>query len=297
MVDRHGRFAWYELLTTDTEAARAFYGRVLGWRTQDASTPRFSYSVFSAGETAVCGLMDLPQDASRMGATPRWVGYVEVDDVHGAADHLRRLGGAVLVPPTETNIGLISIVADPQGATLALAQNLERRQPQAGFGDMGLVGWHELFAVDWTTAFAFYSELFGWRRADPDDVGSLKSYQVLSVGDRRFGGMFDKLPIAPFPFWLCYFNVPDIGVAARRVTEGGGRIAQGPTELPDLGWVVRCIDPQGAMFALQGAANQSGVEQLSTAELRWSAEWGGFESRGKVSVGAAEAKPRPKPKR
>ena len=69
-----------------------------------------------------------------------------------------------------------------------------------------------------------------------------------------------------------------------------------PDQLPDVGWVLRCIDPQGAMFALQAATNQSGVEQLSTAELGWSAEWGGFTSRGKVSVKPAEKKPGSKPK-
>ena len=33
MVNHHGRFAWYELLTTDTAAAKAFYHDVVGWGT------------------------------------------------------------------------------------------------------------------------------------------------------------------------------------------------------------------------------------------------------------------------
>ena len=142
MVDRHGHFGWYELLTTDMAAARAFYGRVLGWEALDASTPQFAYSVFSAGKTQVCGLMELPEDARRMGATPRWVGYVAVDDVRSTAERLRRLRGKVFVPPTETNIGLISIVADPQGATLAVAQDSKLGQPQTDMGELGNVGWH-----------------------------------------------------------------------------------------------------------------------------------------------------------
>ena len=27
-----GNFVWYELLTTDTKAAQAFYGDVVGWK-------------------------------------------------------------------------------------------------------------------------------------------------------------------------------------------------------------------------------------------------------------------------
>jgi uncharacterized protein len=293
MVEKHAHFAWYELLTTDMPAAQAFYGRVLGWQAQDASTPQFSYSVFSAGQTPVCGLMNEPPQGQQGSSVPRWVGYVAVDDISSTADLFRRLGGTVFVPPTDTNIGLISIVADPQGAALALVQGLKQDRQQVEPGEVGHVGWHELFAADWTTAFAFYSELFGWQRTQ-SGIGSLDTYQVLSVGGRRIGGMFTKLPIAPYPFWLYYFNVPDIGIAARRVTEAGGRIAQGPTRLPDSGWVVRCIDPQGAMFALQAATNQSGVEQLSTAELGWSAEWGSFTSRGKVSAKPGATKARPK---
>ena len=64
--------------------------------------------------------MDLPPDARRMGASPRWIGYVGVDDVDAVADRIVRLDGAVYVPPTNTNIGRISVVADPQMATLAL---------------------------------------------------------------------------------------------------------------------------------------------------------------------------------
>ena len=29
-----GRFVWHELMTPDTSGAHAFYGKVLGWKTQ-----------------------------------------------------------------------------------------------------------------------------------------------------------------------------------------------------------------------------------------------------------------------
>jgi predicted enzyme related to lactoylglutathione lyase len=47
--------------------------------------------------------MGLPEDARKMGATPRWMGYVGVNDVDAAADRIKRLGGAVYVPPTNSN--------------------------------------------------------------------------------------------------------------------------------------------------------------------------------------------------
>ena len=157
MVGHHGCFVWYELLTTDIAAARAFYGSVVGWGEQDASTPEFAYTLFTAGPAPVGGLMNLPPDALKRGAMPRWVGYVAVDDVNQTADQIRHLGGTVYVPPTDSNIGRISVVADPQTATLALVEGLKPgpRQP-AERSAPGQVGWHELLAADWKTAFAFY---------------------------------------------------------------------------------------------------------------------------------------------
>ena len=280
MSDRHGRFAWYELLTTDMAAAKDFYGRVVGWEAKREAAA-FPYTVFSAGKTEIGGLMELPPDARRMGAMPRWVGYVEVDDIDGTVDRLKRLGGSVFVPPTDSNIGRVSIVADPQTATFGLVGGLKRGAPSKEPEKPGQVAWHELLAADEKKAFAFYSELFGWQPA-PRENDLLETYQLIATGGRTFGGMFPKLPRVPIPFWLYYVEVVDIAAAVARVKEGGGRVVQGPMDLADGSWIARCIDPQGAMFSLQGKSSQTGIEAASTRELDWSAEWGGFTSRGKV---------------
>ena len=39
MINFHGRFAWYELITTEAEAAKEFYSKVMGWGVLDASLP------------------------------------------------------------------------------------------------------------------------------------------------------------------------------------------------------------------------------------------------------------------
>ena len=181
LVDQPGRFAWYELLTTDVAAASAFYGKVVGWGAKDASTPELAYTVLTAGDVPVGGLMDIPEEGRRLGATPRWVGYVAVDDIGATATQIRRLGGAVLLPPTDSNIGRVSVVADPQKATFALVTGLTygHRQP-GGLDELGRVGWHELLAEDRNKIFDFYGELFGWQKAsgetDPADL-----YQLFSA--------------------------------------------------------------------------------------------------------------------
>ena len=278
MIDRVGGFVWYELLTTDRQSAAAFYAKIVGWTMKDASTAELAYTLLNAGDAPVAGLMALPEEGVRMGATPRWLGYVAVDDVDAKAAQIRLLGGAILVSPTDSNIGRIAVVADPQGATFALVTGLTYGRPQPGGSDEpGRVGWHELLAADRSRIFAFYGELLGWRQASPEnDPASV--YELFSAAGRTIGGMLTKLPSVPHACWLHYFNVDDVGAAARRVHAGGGRILQGPIELPDDCWIVRCVDPQGGLFALQGAWDQ----KSSASEVSWSASWDGMTSKGRM---------------
>jgi predicted enzyme related to lactoylglutathione lyase len=289
LVDQPARFAWYELLTTDVAAASDFYGKVVGWGATDASTPELAYTMLSAGEVPVGGLMDLPEEGRRLGATPRWLGYVVVDDIDATAGQIRRRGGAVLLPPTDSNIGRVSVVADPQKATFALVEGLTYGPQQpGGLDELGHVGWHELLAQDRSRIFDFYGELFDWQK-NSGETDAADFYQLFSSAGQTIGGMLTKLPSVPEPCWLYYFNVDDIGTAAKRVNDSGGRILQGPIELTDGCWIARCADPQGALFALQGARGQRDTEQPSASEVAWSAKWGGIASQGRMVL--------PKPKR
>jgi uncharacterized protein len=291
VADYHGRFVWYELMTTDITVASAFYSKVVGWGAQDASTPDISYTVFSSGKVPVAGLINLPEEARRMGATARWMGYVSVNDIGATTDRIKRLGGSVYVPPTDSNIGRIAVVADPQAAALALfdGKKSDQKKP-AEIGKPGRVGWHELLAADWQKAFAFYGELFGWQKADAD-VGPTETYQLFAAGEDTIGGMFNKRHIDAVPFWLFYFNVGDIDAAMDRVEKGGGEVFEGPHELPSGIWIARCRDPHGAAFALQGKRSPDGIARVPGSEVGWSTEWGGISSRGRLVV----TKPRRKP--
>jgi predicted enzyme related to lactoylglutathione lyase len=279
MVEQSAVFAWYELLTTDVPAAQSFYGKVVGWDVQDASTPKFTYQLFSVGGTPVAGLMELPPDGVKKGATPRWVGYVAVEDLDGVVDQLRRLGGAVYVPPMDSNVGRLAVVADPQTATLALIKGLKYGNSAAEPGGPGRVGWHELFAADAKAAFEFYSSLLGWQKAESMTT-PIESYQIFAAGEWTMGGMFNKIVSAPVPFWLYYFEVADLDLAIGQVRKEGGVITGGPVELSADIWMAHCIDPQGAVFALQGKRTKTA--QAKDSQLNWSAKWGDISSRGRL---------------
>ena len=204
-------------------------------------------------------MTSLPDDARRAGAKPIWIGYVGVDDVDAVTERIVKFGGSVHVPPMDIpNISRLAVVADPQMAALALLKwhNPGAEQTPVPDGPGG-VCWHELFAGDWEKAFAFYHEVFGWQKGDAS-AGALGTYQMFSAGGDIIGGMFTKPPNVPIPFWLFHFDVGEIDAAVERVVAGGGRVLDKLVEVPG-GWVARCVDPQGAMFALMGKRSNKAV--------------------------------------
>ncbi|MER8765970.1 MULTISPECIES: VOC family protein [unclassified Mesorhizobium] len=246
-------FFWYELMTTDLDAAEAFYTSVVGWRGQPfegaQGMPR--YIVMNVGERGVGGMMTLPDDARKMGMPPAWVGYILTRDIDAATASLKKAGGAVHREPDDIpGVGRFAVVADPQGAMFNFLQPSGPDQPPLPLATPGNIGWHELYTSDWKAAFDFYSSQFGWEKGDAMDMGPMGVYQLFAFGGELVGGMMNKPEQIPAPVWQFYFNVPGIDAAAKRVTDNGGKILMGPMEVPGGSWIVQCTDPQGAHFAL-----------------------------------------------
>jgi uncharacterized protein len=255
MPNSHGGFVWYELMTTDTTAAKDFYGKVVGWGAQDASMPDMPYTIFTTGGSQVGGMLPQPDGAKNMGAPPAWLGYVAVDDVDASAAKVKSLGGNVHMPPRDIpDVGRFAVVADPQKAMFTLFKSSKPQQDQGvDFGAPGGVGWHELYTTDREKAFAFYNALFGWQKDQAMDMGEgVGIYQLFSHDGRQVGGMFNKPAEIPATFWLYYFVVGNIDTGIDRVTKGGGNVLMGPMEVPGGKSIIQASDPQGAMFALIG---------------------------------------------
>jgi hypothetical protein len=252
MSPSHGKFVWCELMTTDTEAASAFYQKAIGWTAKDSGMPGMAYTILSAGDVGVGGMMEMPQQVRDAGGTPVWIGYVFVDDVDAALQEITGAGGAVMRAAADIpQVGRIAVASDPQGAVFALIHGTSsmERPPEAG-ATPGRVGWHELHAADGQAAFAFYEKLFGWTKAGEHDMGPMGVYRLFATGGAPVGGMFTAQQTGPRPFWQYYFNVADINAAIGRVKDAGGKVLNGPMQVPGESWIAQCMDPQGAVFAV-----------------------------------------------
>ncbi|KRB86605.1 glyoxalase [Sphingomonas sp. Root710] len=252
------RFFWYELMTSDQQAAEAFYADVVGWKLQPFPANGHPYTVLEVDGRGVGGIMPIPPEAAANGMQPCWVGYVHVTDVDAAVAKLRAGGGTVhhVLDPIP-HVGRIAVVADPQGAMFNLLQPDGPDMPPLPMGTAGTVDWHELHSSDWEKAFAFYADQFGWTKTDAMEMGPLGTYQMIAMtpvgGDTNCGvtnGAMYNDAQAPHPYWSFYVHVDAIDAAVGRIEAGGGKVLMGPQEVPGGMWVVNAQDPQGARFDL-----------------------------------------------
>jgi predicted enzyme related to lactoylglutathione lyase len=255
-VDIKGRFVWYELLTSDPEAAKRFYGAVVGWKAEAWNGNSAPYSILKADETPVGGVMKLLPEFEYTGKTPHWWAHVGVANVDAAARRAAELGGRILKPGTDIpEVGRFAIVADPQGALISVFEPGGDPMPPPDPMRTGCVSWHELHTTDQKSALRFYSAMFGWKPANALDVGEMGTYQMFRHAEAPenapMGGMFDSAKaMNAAPHWLYYVNVQAMDPALGRVRQAGGRVLNGPMDVPGGGRAAQCRDPQGADFAL-----------------------------------------------
>ena len=243
-------FFWYELMTSDVAAAKTFYGDVVGW-TMRPFQGGGDYTILSAGEHGVGGMMDLPPDYRAGGGTPAWTGYIVTGDVDAAVGSLEQADGTVHRGPQDIpGVGRFAAVADPQGAPFMLMTPSGEDLAPVPAGTPGTVGWRELATSGAKDALDFYAGQFGWSEDGVFDMGPMGLYRLFAVDGVQTGGMMDAAPGMPSPRWTYYFTVADVDAALERVRAAGGAVLYGPMEVPGGSRVGICVDPQGASFAL-----------------------------------------------
>lgn len=258
MPNQHGSFIWYELLTSDPDAAAAFYSAVVGWNVRDANQPGMDYRFFFAGEGGIGGLMALPEvkPAPPAEMRPGWFGYIGVSDVDATIDRITAADGSVRMPASDIEgVGRIAMVADPQRIPFYVMRGASD-QESGSFSPtaVGHCTWNELSTTDQEGALSFYTSLFGWEKGDAMPMGEMGEYRFINHGGEMLGAVMTNPPGGPPANWTYYFRVPDIDASAAAVTGNGGAVRQGPMEVPGGDMVVVASDPQGAMFGLVGAA-------------------------------------------
>jgi len=237
-----GRFVWHELVTSDIEAARRFYGELVGWHFErDCSAPQ--------------PYMHLTQNGQRVGAMvqrpgphvpPHVLGFVSVLDLDGVLEHARTHRAAVLVPPLHTPIGPAAVLQDPQGAVLGLCRAIDGAAPVPQTPQVGSFCWSQLNTSDAQRAAAFYSNVFSWHN-DPHDA--IEGRSAFTQGTRRLAGLVQATQ-GTFAHWLTYLSVDNLERARVLTRQLGGSIMIETTDLAGIGQAVVVQDSVGTIIGL-----------------------------------------------
>jgi uncharacterized protein len=124
---QHGAFSWCELLTTDAEAAKHFYGKLFNWTLEPGPVPDVEYNIVKVGGEPMGGIMNIPPHAQ--GMSPCWGVYVTVDDVDTTAKLAVEMGGKLCLGPHDIpQVGRFCVLQDPQGAMINVITYLPQTQ-------------------------------------------------------------------------------------------------------------------------------------------------------------------------
>lgn len=259
MTNPQGSFIWYELLTRDAKAAKAFYDSVVGWDIgAESASPGMDYRMIKAGDDMAGGVMQLSADMIANGGRAVWLGYIGVDDVDASVASIVADGGAVHLPAFDIpNVGRIAMVADPQGNPFYVMRGASD-ETSTVYQRMGFhhVSWNELQSADAAASLAFYDKQFGITRIGGMPMGEMGEYSFIANAESKgeaigaiMGSFNDR------PGWGFYFRVPEIQAARAKVEAGGGGVRQDPMQVPGGEWVINCTDPEGVSFGLVSPEN------------------------------------------
>ncbi len=250
-----GAPCWVDLMTSDVDRARDFYGQLLGWTADEPSEEFGGYFLFSKDGIPVAGGMAAMPDA---GPPNIWSVYLSTDDATKATEVATAKGAQVIAPPMEVaDLGTMVVLVDPTGAVIGAWQ------PNTfhGFGvlaDPGTPGWFELLTRDHAGAVDFYKAVFGWDTSTLHDTDEFR-YTTANHGDDQLAGVMDAssfLPEGVPAHWSVYITVADTDATITRVTELGGSVEQ-PAEDTPYGRIAVVADPMGARFKLVGPNNEA----------------------------------------
>jgi uncharacterized protein len=243
-----GAPCWLDVMSSDIDRTRAFYGELFGWESEAAGEEFGGYVTFTKDGVSVAGGM---ANNPESGMPDLWTTYLCVADVQATCEAAGANGGGVMLAPMDIgDPGSMAVVTDPGGAAIGLWQPKEHK----GFGAFEIPGapsWFELHTRDYDACLAFYAAVFGW---DFFAVGDTPDFRYsVPQGEGQIAGVMDATDFLPDhapAHWSVYFEVEDLNAALAQVGDLGGSTLV-PGEDTPYGRLATAIDPTGALFKLR----------------------------------------------
>lgn len=240
--------AWIDLASSDAEASRSFYAKLLDWQVEVSPDPQYGgYGLAKTGGKDAAGISP-KMDPSVPSA---WSLYIGTDDIEELTRKVHAAGGTVVMAPFDVgDQGRMAVYQDPTGAHISAWQGARMGGFQTDAANA--FGWAELNARGVEQALSFYEQVFGWTtRRSPMGEGQ-PDYTEFMLGGESIAGAWEMNPMVPAEvpsYWQVYFAVEDVDASFRKAIELGGQELFAPDDFPGGRFAI-VADPEGATVGL-----------------------------------------------
>jgi uncharacterized protein len=247
-VQPEGTPCWADAMFPDVEAAKGFYGELLGWTFGESAEEYGGYTQAYKDGSAVAAVYPRMPGEENPAA---WNLYFATTDAAATAEAVKAQGGSLVAEPmTVGDFGTMVVARDPGGLYFSAWQAAGHE----GFertGEPGAYAWAELMTRDAERTDAFFTSLFPFtvRRMDDSDV----DYHVWQINGQPVAGRMlitDEVFPADVPSFInIYFAVPDTDAVLEKAGRLGARTVFGPMSSP-FGRFATLQDQHGAVFSV-----------------------------------------------
>ena len=241
-----GQVIWHDLLTSDVDSAKHFYGQLFGWTFEQDGR----YTLILNEGVPIAGIV-FDKRTKKQLERAWWLVYLSITDIDETAEWVAGAGGKVIKGPSKmTNRGRYAMIKDPQGAPLVLLHSTSGDPVPADPVMNGWL-WNELWALDTETALEFYQFLGSYAADLVSPAESEDAYWILVSGQRWQAGIttipFEKLP----PQWVPAVRVANPTAVADRAASLGGRVLIWPDHPLGAGHLSLIEDPSGGLIMVE----------------------------------------------
>jgi uncharacterized protein len=243
------RPAWFDLSTSDLEAAKALYGELFDWSYFDGGPQFGHYTIANVPQGRAAAALAPKMPGNESWPTV-WSVYWGTSDLEATVSRIEANGGRLMFPPMDIpGSGRMAMAFDVDGAAFGLWQ----ADPFGGFGiegEHGAMCWSEVNSRDGAKNAAFYAAVFDLDVHTMDMQGVVyftlhpKGGGEAVCGVLQMDEQWEGIP----PNWMPYFAVADLDRANAVWAKHGGKIITGPIPSP-YGRIMVVQDPQGAYLS------------------------------------------------
>jgi uncharacterized protein len=242
-----GAPCWIDLLSSDPERAKDFYGQLFGWTAEQGGEELGHYVTFSKGDAVVAGMMKNQGDS---GLPDAWSTYLASADAKATSEAAAASGGQVIVEPMDVmDLGTMAFLVDSGGAAIGIWQP-GTHKGFAVVGEAGAPVWHELHTRDYSGTVSFYERVFDWKTAVLSDTDEFRYTQLVDADGTPLAGIMDATAYQPEGVpaaWQVYLGVEDVDATLATVDDLGGAVLEPAQDTP-FGRLAKVADPTGAVF-------------------------------------------------